>query len=324
MKQDNRYIKAFKRLYKQLDDIQAKYNTPKFILLLNALWCHILYGATPNDYIHFELYKYKHRERKQYITHRRTLWLEKKFNDPINANFFNDKHEFNKKFKDFVKRSWIFIPESNEEDFLNFTKKFKKVLVKPTDLSSGRGISIFKYENEEKTKTYYNSIKGCNLLVEEISENHKDIKEFNSSSTNTIRVYTLVEKDKSVTIVGAVIRIGSKGACVDNYHSGGVAAAIDIDTGVIATKLVDINNNRYILHPTNKAEIIGKHIPNWEELKNNVKKAAMVFPTSRYIGWDICITKDGFEYIEGNYNANPDLLQNCEQKGKYYLLKNKI
>ena len=191
-------------------------------------------------------------------------------------------------------------------------------------MSSGKGISTIDYVSEDEAKKMYSNIKEKNILIEEIAVNHHEIKRFNPSSTNTIRIYTVVEKDGSVSIVGAIIRIGSKGACVDNYHSGGVAAAIDIDTGIIISKLVDINNKRYVLHPTNHIQIIGSKIPNFDELKKSVKQAALLFPTSRYIGWDICITESGFEYIEGNYNANPDLLQNCEKEGKYYLLKSKI
>jgi hypothetical protein len=33
-----------------------------------------------------------------------------------------------------------------------------------------------------------------------------------------------------------------------------------------------------------------------------VRKAAVLFPENRSIGWDIAITKDGPELIEGNHN----------------------
>ncbi len=320
---NNRYFIAYKRFYKQLDDIAEYYRVPKVIFLIHSLYCFIIYGSTPNDYIHYEFYKLRHCERKMYITHRKAVKFEKVFNDPKNAHFFNDKAQFNKKFKKFVKRNWVYIPEINENEFITFVKNNKSVILKPIDLSSGRGITIYNYKNDESAKETYNELQGEKILVEEIVKNCKELQRFNSSSCNTVRIYTMVERDKSVSIINALIRIGAKGSAVDNYHSGGVGAAIDINTGIIYTQLHDVNGKKHIVHPSTGTEIIGKRIPKWEALKQSVKEAAKKLPTSRWIAWDICITEDGFEYIEGNYQGDPGFLQAVDHVGKYYLIKSK-
>ena len=321
---NNKYLIALKRLNMQLTEISKDYKTPKLFLIIHAAYCYLLYGSTPNDYIHFMFYKIKHIERKKYITRRKAIKFEKKLNAPENAVYFNNKWEFNKKFKNFVKRDWRFINEINENQFKEFVKKHKKIIIKPIDQSSGNGIKIYEYLNDNDLSILYDEIKMKNVLIEEVIKNCNDIATFNPSSCNTIRVYTLVERDNTVSIVNALIRIGAKNSVVDNYHSGGVGALIDIETGIICSQLVDVNAKRYIVHPTLKTEIIGKKIPRWGELKKNVIEAALVLPKSRWIAWDICITDYGFEYIEGNYDGDPGFLQAIDYVGKYYIVKEKI
>lgn len=319
----SKYKSAFKNLCKRLNEVKKENNVPKIILLLHALLCNILYGATPNNYLNFEFYKLRHCERKKYITRRKTLWIEKKLNDPKNAVYFNDKVKFNETFSEYVRRDWIFMLQSSKEQFIKFINKHNKVIIKPTQLSSGRGIMVLS-KTDNNIENIYNEIKSKPFLVEEFVKQHHDMSLFNDSSINTVRVYTIIEKNGEPTILFAAVRIGSKGSCVDNYHSGGVAAGIDIETGTIYTMLVDLNNKRYIRHPSTGIDVIGKKIPKWNDLKNIVREAAKKFPTSRYIGWDIAITEDGFEFIEGNYNSDPCLLQVIDKCGKYYLIKNKI
>ncbi len=44
----------------------------------------------------------------------------------------------------------------------------------------------------------------------------------------------------------------------------------------------------------------GFKLPYTEEIKALVKKAALVLPDFRYVGWDVCITPDGPLIVEGN------------------------
>ena len=319
----NEYLVAFKRLYSQLDDIKREYHVAKVLLLIHAAWCFIIYGSTPNDYIHYEFYCLTHIERKRYITRRKALKFEKKLNSSKNAKFFNNKFEFNKKFSSYVNRDWIYLPDSNKTEFIKFIKKHKRVMLKPIDLSSGNGISVLKLDDVGNLNDVWEGLKNKKFLVEEIVKNCKELSEFNESSCNTIRVYTFVENDGNVSIINALLRIGASGSAVDNYHSGGVGAAIDVETGIIYTRLHDVNGKKYVIHPTNGSEIIGKKIPRWEELKKVVTKIARILPESRWIAWDICITKDNFEFIEGNYKGDPGFLQAIDHIGKYYIIKSK-
>ena len=66
----------------------------------------------------------------------------------------------------------------------------------------------------------------------------------------------------------------------------------------------------YIYHPLTDRQILGYHIPYWNECKLFIEKAVRKLPTVRYVGWDIVIGMNGnFSLIEANDNADHDFQQ---------------
>lgn len=153
-------------------------------------------------------------------------------------------------------------------------------------------------------------------LIEEFVEQHPFLSQLNPTSVNTIRIYTLVKKDGSCTILSASIRVGGKGAEVDNYHSGGCGYPIDIETGIIYQPGTDIKGNSRIFHPSTGVKMVGLEIPNWNGLKQFVSEAMKVIPETRLIAWDVAVLQDGFEMIEGNCNGDPGFMQAPSKQGK--------
>lgn len=100
-------------------------------------------------------------------------------------------------------------------------------------------------------------------------------------------------------------------------HDNGVYYPIDPETGVIYHRGMDIKGNRYIYHPTINKKMLGFQIDKWEEIISFVKAASDVVPEARYIGWDIAVTENGCDMIEGNVNAYIGDLQKYEIKGIY-------
>ncbi|HET6556569.1 MAG TPA: sugar-transfer associated ATP-grasp domain-containing protein, partial [Prolixibacteraceae bacterium] len=64
----------------------------------------------------------------------------------------------------------------------------------------------------------------------------------------------------------------------------------------------DITKPDETIHPITKQQIIGFHVPFWNETLQMIKKAALLHPENKSIGWDIAITANGPELIEGNHN----------------------
>lgn len=231
----NRYIDGFKRLNIQLKPIINKYKKSKYYFLANAAYCFIRYGVTPNQYIGFSFYKLSHLERKQYYTARQSRRLEKKLNDPEFYDIFWDKRLFNEYFSEYVKREWIYTPGLDVIDIMNFIDRHEKVIIKPTDLSSGRGIHVVDRSkfNDKAFEKIVEDYKKENILIEAYINQHNELNKLNPTSVNTVRVYTVLNKNGDISFISASLRIGGKGADVDNFHAGGVGYSIDIDTGYV-------------------------------------------------------------------------------------------
>lgn len=64
----------------------------------------------------------------------------------------------------------------------------------------------------------------------------------------------------------------------------------------------------------------GYKIPNFDEVKQYCLKLALHLSSVRYVGWDIAITTDGIEVIEGNRFPSAALIQS-NSIGLYNIVK---
>lgn len=136
-------------------------------------------------------------------------------------------------------------------------------------------------------------------------------------SINTVRVVSMRKKnDDSHEIVAAVQRIGtSRSAPVDNFAQGGGSALVDIETGEIGSMTCidsfDEKGNRifYDVHPDSGAQIKGRVIPYWQEIKEKVTDVTKKLPFFEYIAWDIVIKDDGIALIETNMKSSLNVFQ---------------
>lgn len=92
---------------------------------------------------------------------------------------------------------------------------------------------------------------------------------------------------------------------MDNVDCGGMAAPINLDTGVISGVGANKAGETYEFHPMTGKRIPGTQIPYWEEVKAMCLKAMHVVPQVRFVAWDVAITPDGPVFIEGNSFPSP-------------------
>lgn len=136
------------------------------------------------------------------------------------------------------------------------------------------------------------------FILEPRLKNSIEFAQFHKASLNTVRVVSLRLDDRT-EIPFAFARFGQGGKNVDNGRAGGIISVVDIESGVvIAAK--DENRTSYIMHPDSGKQIVGFRIPHWEEAKKLAKELAKVVPTTRYTGWDLALTDDGWVLVEGN------------------------
>ncbi len=159
-------------------------------------------------------------------------------------------------------------------------------------------------------------------LVEEFIIQHPKLNELSPSAVNTVRIFTQLNQNNEVEILGCRQRI-SVNSSVDNMAAGNLAASIDETTGIVNGPAVysDITKSEALKHPVTGVGIIGFQVPFWEETMDMVKEAALEHPQNRSIGWDIVITEKGPGFIEGNHDWCKLLWQLPARKGLKSLLE---
>jgi hypothetical protein len=157
------------------------------------------------------------------------------------------------------------------------------------------------------------------LLAQDRLHNHPALEPLNNDALSTVRVLTCLNEMGVPEIVGAAMRmaIGSNHV-VDNLHAGGIAASVDIDTGVLgpASNLgADSSFGWTDHHPVSGARITGTQLPMWPEVCDFALRAHRAFDDRVLVGWDIAITPDGPVLVEGNGAPDLDIMQRFIRRG---------
>lgn len=179
---------------------------------------------------------------------------------------------------------------------------YSKIVVKPTvESSSGNGVRLFERCDKEwcdmstgeklsveLLETHY----GDNLIVQECLEQADFMAYYNSTSVNTLRLtlYRSVKTDLC-HIPSAIIRIGSRGALVDNAHAGGGYVGIHAD-GRLCHRV--LNQYGQTIEDFNGIDFSQEHkIPNWERIVEFAKMVGRNVPHHRLLALDIMVDKSG-------------------------------
>jgi hypothetical protein len=144
------------------------------------------------------------------------------------------------------------------------------------------------------------------LLLQRRLVNHPAVADLGPSGLCTVRVVTTRDPGPGrPTTLLAVFRMATGGDVADNFARGGLAAPVDIATGVmgkavrkdLAIAHVDIES-----HPDTGAPIAGRTLPCWSDVLALAARAHDAFADYPSVGWDIAITPGGPVLLEANYN----------------------
>ena len=276
----------------------------------------ILYGASISDYFALGFYKMQHSGKQEYVIYRRYKYIQKIANSTKDIHICRSKIDFNNYFADVLGREWLDMNTVTENELKNFLDRHEYFFLK--DIFSFRGIGVKKMCSKDITiDTIGTFIRDCrkdpkiHYIIEEPLTEIASLQEFHPNSINTLRVVTFYDtQNGKVHFMNARLRMGNNYHEVDNFHYEGIAAQIDINTGIVKAPGYDSRNNVYMIHPVSKKQIIGFQIPYWQECKEFIDKTARLLPTVRYVGWDLVIQDNGhFALIEANDNADYDSQQ---------------
>ncbi|HQC83282.1 MAG TPA: sugar-transfer associated ATP-grasp domain-containing protein [Bacilli bacterium] len=291
-------------MFKTIDKVASINHKNKVGIFFDVVSCGLKYGAGYIDYYQFQMYKMNKDERKTIITRGINNSIMKKYNDPSAINKFEDKALFNKLFNKYLNRDWIYLNDASVEEFAKFLEGKEFVIVKPLDLSCGKGVEKLRVVNKNPEELYKQLKASSQTLVEEVAKQNKVINDIYPNSVNTLRVVTL-----NSIVVTAYLRIGNHGNVVDNFNHGGMVTAIDVDTGMINYPAIDKETNVYEVHPMTGKKIVGVQIPMWDDVKKLCVEACDVVPEVGYIAWDVCLGENKPCLIEGNDFPGHDLYQ---------------
>ena len=298
----------YKKMFYEIDRVYKRTGRNKIITLFDMVWCGLRYEAGYMDYSVFELYRANEKQRKTFLTRGINDRYVAKLNDENYRHFFSNKDEFNELFADFIGRDWLFIEPQKREEFKKWVKGRDCIIVKPRNGMCGRKIEKIKPSDFESTDSLFDYIVKENLqIAEECITQHEALSALHPASINTVRIVTILKYGKPYVIT-AWLRVGN-GRAVDNFNSHGMVTKIDVGTGKIVYPAVDKDGTVYEKHPVTGVKFAGYQIPNWRESIDMVKKAALIVPKIRYVGWDIAETPNGPVLVEGNEFPGHDLLQ---------------
>lgn len=288
----------YKNMFRIAKKISKKTKKNYICIILDMVRCGLKYQAGYYDYQEFEFYNLNKEERETYLTRGKNNQIVKKFNDKGSFHTFENKDEFYTTFDKFIKRKWIKLNENNQDEFVQFIKENKEIIVKPVDGEGGKGVEKYAYTTDEEAKYLYKILLEKNqTIVEQCIVQNEELNKLYDKSVNSLRMFTFYKDGKSY-FLQAVLKIGN-GGVVDNFSSGGMYTYVN-DDGYVYVEAIDREDNIFYEHPISKTKIVGFKVPMFKEAQELVKEAAKVVPSIGYVGWDVAIGENEPIIIEGN------------------------
>jgi len=157
------------------------------------------------------------------------------------------------------------------------------------------------------------------LVVQPRLRPHPALSNLTTGALPTIRVLTTLDEQGQPEIMAAVFRTSiGQNRTVDNLHAGGIAALVDLESGLLSKSSnlgADAQLGWTSTHPDTGAPVEGIAIPCWPGVKALAIAAHRKFTDRVIIGWDVAIVVDGAILIEGNGNPDLDIVQRFMRAG---------
>ena len=147
-----------------------------------------------------------------------------------------------------------------------------------------------------------------NFIIQEVIQQHPLISSLNESSVNTIRIVTY-RLGNNVIPLSCIIRVGRKGALVDNGHAGGYCCGIDQNGCLKEFGFICVSGEKRRT-TDNGFGFAGFKIPLFDKIMETAQYLHLRLPYLRFIGWDFCLNnKDEIVLLEFNATPSIDIMQ---------------
>jgi hypothetical protein len=280
------------------------------------------HAVPPPWYYIFELYEEEHGSRAMEYLYRfetkAALYdiLRKRLSDPVVADALSNKAAFARRCQEHgvaAVPALAMVHKGHVQRLDDAATGLPTcdLFLKPLRGAGGRGASRWIYGPDDR----YHGNRGTvmdeaglidymaglsdseDYVVRKCVTNHHAITALAGSALSTVRVVTCLDENGCPEVTHAVLRMASSaGVVVDNFHAGGIAAAVDLATGELgpATDMGLRADSRWLnTHPVSGVTITGSVLPMWDQVPELARRAHEVFEDQIAIGWDIAICEEG-------------------------------
>lgn len=170
-----------------------------------------------------------------------------------------------------------------------------EVVFKISESSGGSGVKFLNQSSMvtfDMLKKMFRETKST-VVVQEAVKQHPVMASLNPTSTNTVRLTTIIWENE-VKITGVVVRVGAANKRVDNLCSGGNVVGVNNDGSLYEFAIC--HNGHRINRLENGLELDSGdkfQIPSYNKVIELVRKAQLELPYIRLVSWDIAIDQEG-------------------------------
>lgn len=180
---------------------------------------------------------------------------------------------------------------------------FQALDIHPSGLAAGvRRIGTDEWSSLETWCADYLDLNDPDgFLIEQHLQQHPWYAAYNPTSVNTFRVWVVRDASGAITPRLAMLKFGRLGSLVDNTTQGGIAAPVDLSTGVLKPAVDALPTRRaFETHPDSGLRIEGAQPPLFDSVLATAARALAVFPHLNFAGVDVAVTSEGAAIIELN------------------------
>lgn len=182
------------------------------------------------------------------------------------------------------------IPVETAKDIL----KSKDTFICKVALGSGGGKGVQKVtwdKDMDAEERFKSLLRPEDLIFQEVLLQSDFMANLNPDSVNTFRLLTLNINGKC-SVLSSFVRMGAKGAFVDNLSSGG-GALVGVDNeGNLCDYGIRKDYSKVYEAPSG-LPFKGMKVPEWNSIKEKIIGFHQHLPHANLIGWDIAIDSDG-------------------------------
>lgn len=288
------------RIWALAHKIGGEHRKWTFPVFVDMLWWAAFHDTAFIDYYEADFASLTPKERKTFMTSLIQHHIAVSVNDAEVAELFADKRRFLRRFAPYVHREWIDLEEVGAAELQAFCERHPIIIAKVPISREGHG--VFRHDTADVADwdAYHAELVGNGqLLVEQPIVQHPYLAEYCAGTVNTTRVTTYFDGTTVHRLV--MVQKFGRGSVSDQFSWGGFFTMLDDDGHSVGRGHSGKNDTFYAVHPDSGRSIIDYRVPLWDQVEALTDKIGREVPEVPYVGWDIAVTADGPELIEGNW-----------------------